>query len=293
MKGEELLNAMGDIDDRYIEEAAIQEAVQPDSGNGTAKKEEPRRVIETVGSTDRMRRARRGARLIWYGSAAAAVLAAVLSVMTIRLIRHGKPSGNGTNEITTAAEEDKKADQAGETADEIQVMDEEPAAAAYEEDGAGEEAYQAEEYYEEEGEEDGLLFETGEEDRNYITCTTLEDAQRLAGFEMDAPDEYEGNTLTTIRCFENEMLELIYRDSDGRETIRIRKASSQEMLDDYIEDYEVDETSAAGDIQVRIRGTFEGIDVVTWSENGFFFSIDTNGTALSKEQAATLVNKVA
>ena len=271
MKGEELLNALSDIDDRYIEEAVIQETVRPESGSGTMRKEEPGRV-ETVGSSQGSRGTRRRIRFIWYSSAVAAVLAAVLSVMSIRLIRRGITSQNEKNEAAEVMEEDQNKDQAGEAANEAFELYEEPAADAEEEEGP--------------------LFGATEEEREYITCTTLEDAERLAGFEMTAPDEYEGHTLTTIHCYGNEMLELIYRDYGGRESIRIRKASSQEMLAEYNEDYEVDETSADGDIQVRIRGTFEGIDVVTWSENGFFFSIDTDGTALSKEQAATLVDKI-
>lgn len=286
MKGEELLNALSDVDDRFIEEAVIQETVRPDSGSGTAKKEESHRV-ETVGSSYGGKNAQRRLRLIWLGSAAAAVMAAVLSVMSIRLIRQGGLQDGVKNEAAAVAEEERKEDAAYEAADEVQALNEEPAAAVAEEAAADQAAG-----YDEAEEENALLFGATEEEREYITCTTLEDAERLAGFEMDVPDEYEGHTLTTIRCYENEMLELIYRGNDGKESIRIRKASSQDLLAEYNEDYEVDETSAAGDIQVRIRGTFEGIDVVTWSENGFFFSIDTDGTALSKEQAAVLVDRI-
>ena len=275
MKGEELLNAMGDIDDRYIEEAVIQEAVRPETGDGRAKKEAARRV-ETVGKASGDNKTQHTFRLIWYGSAAAAVLAAVLSVTAVRLIRRGETPADVKNETAMEQEDAVLPDQEAVMENEQQGLYEENAGAGAAVDEAGEP-----------GEAEALIFGTAEE-REYITCTTLEDAERLAGFEMDAPDEFDGNTLTTIRCYGNEMLELIYRDGTGKETIRIRKASLQEILDEYGGDYEVDETSASGEIQVRFRGTFEGIDVVTWTDGGFFFSIDTNGTALSREEAGSL-----
>lgn len=282
MKGEELLNALGDIEDRYIEEAVLHEAAQTDNG-APGGETEPSRKVETFGSfSGKYGKRGRRTRLIWIASAAAAGAACFLSVMTLRLIGVKSAQDGNTKDTQVIMEE------AAEMPAQMPDAEEDAAAgnaaafnaagqAAEDTDMAGEEA---------------VLFAAPEDDRDFITCTTLEDAEKLAGFDLEVPEEYEGHTLTTIRCVAGEMLELVYRDSGGRESIRIRKASTEEMLDDYEGDYEVDETSSAGDLQVRIRGTFEGIDVVTWQKEGFSFSIDTDGTALSKEQASALVSKI-
>jgi uncharacterized membrane protein len=127
----------------------------------------------------------------------------------------------------------------------------------------------------------------------FIDCTTLEDAQKLAGFTMTIPDAMpEGYSKTAIRAVKNKMIEVIYLNGDSE--IRIRKAiGSEDISGDYAVYNETVETEI-GNVKVTMNGNNGKVNVAIWSEGVNVFSITVNcgGTGLDSSIIRTMVDAV-
>jgi len=127
----------------------------------------------------------------------------------------------------------------------------------------------------------------------FIDCTTLEDAQKSAGFAMTIPDAMpEGYSKTAIRAVKNKMIEVIYLNGDSE--IRIRKAiGSEDISGDYTVYKESMETEI-GNVKVTMKGNNGKVNVAIWSEGVNVFSITVNcgGTGLDSSIIRTMVDAV-
>lgn len=326
MKGEDLLHAMENIKDEYIEEADR----VPDTKNastsepGSEKKQNADRKIIRI----------RPAVLI---SVAAACL---LLAGVFRVLNHPKMNAMSTEANQEAAAEDAAVEEAAEentameAAAEEAAMEETDETAAMEaaaEDGdaveetdentaaeaageavpaeaaeeavsgnastpgedrkvtdAGEQAAVPEAYTDTEGENSA-----GTQMANpFISCETIEEAEKLAGFSFpsegvkDAVGSVESED---IRAIKDSMIEIIYFDAAGEEIFRIRKgAGSEDISGDYNE-YAEKQTSRIRGAEVTMMGDAGRISVAKWSNDGYAFAVCSEDHPMTSEEMKSVI----
>ena len=149
-------------------------------------------------------------------------------------------------------------------------------------------------------EEDDTAVENVKIPDPYEEYTTLEEAEKAAGFDMHVPEAPEGyaNVIYRVNASEK-MLEVIYSDKDpgeedAVEAYRIRKAvGSDDISGDYNEYSETDEVSVS-DNPVALKGNDGSVFVAVWTSGAYTYAIDIdhNGQGLSRDEVLTLVNAV-
>jgi hypothetical protein len=125
----------------------------------------------------------------------------------------------------------------------------------------------------------------------FIDCETLEDAQKAAGFDLTVPDKMpEGYSQSAIRAMENSMIELIYMNGDNE--MRIRKATGSEDISGDYNDYIENSTLTVGDLQVTIKGNDGKVNVATWVNGDYAFSLTFSGTGMDKTVVSDMVGGI-
>ena len=104
---------------------------------------------------------------------------------------------------------------------------------------------------------------------------TPEEAAKCAGFEMVVPDKIEGYTNRYIQAVKNEMIQVIYDDSNAENSITIRKSSKVEdnmLSGDYSEYANQKEIEVEG-VKVSLKGNEEGsVSLATWINGSYSYS---------------------
>lgn len=109
----------------------------------------------------------------------------------------------------------------------------------------------------------------------FIDCETMADAEKIVGFDVTLPKKMlEGYTQKLIQAVETEMIQIFYKN--GEKEILIRKAKgSEDISGDYTE-YKESETVAIGTLQVSTKGNDGKINVATWVDGDYSYSITAN-----------------
>jgi len=142
-----------------------------------------------------------------------------------------------------------------------------------------------------------IVEETAQIPNPFIDCATIEEAQKLAGFNMTVPNAMpEGYSRNAIRTVKNEEIEIIYLNGDSE--IRIRKAIGSaigiEVISGDYTAYKEERKIEIGGVEVTMKGDNGKVNVSTWSEGEYVFSITVNcgKTGLDSSIIGDMVNEV-
>jgi hypothetical protein len=127
----------------------------------------------------------------------------------------------------------------------------------------------------------------------FVDFKTLEEAQKLAGFDITLPDNMpEGYSKSAIRAVKDTMIEIIYRN--GENEIRIRKGAGSEDISGAYNEYTVIDTVTVGNLQVTMKGNDGKVNVAIWVDGEYTFAITINleGAGFSKDVVSDMVNSV-
>lgn len=103
-------------------------------------------------------------------------------------------------------------------------------------------------------------------------CATLADAEQLAGFTLTLPETMpEDFAQSYIQAIDGNMIQVCYKH--GEDEILIRKANDTGDISGDYNDYAEKSTITVGDLQVSIRGNNGKVNVATWTDGGYSFSI--------------------
>ena len=101
----------------------------------------------------------------------------------------------------------------------------------------------------------------------------LADAEADAGFQIVLPESYAGFDHRLYRSMHKDMLEVIYQNTEEQEGFRIRKAQeSGDISGDYT-NYTTEVTQDIAGHTVQLRGNGEDIFVATWSAGEYSYAI--------------------
>lgn len=127
----------------------------------------------------------------------------------------------------------------------------------------------------------------------YQEVNSLQEASKIAGFDMKVPDSIGEYSNQLISVIDSNIIEVRYLSSDEQSTgIIIRKSGGDE---DISGDYNTYSTNIAEHIDgknVNLRGDGEKIFVATWTEDGFSYAVTANDYMVNKEQIESLIGVV-
>ncbi len=110
-----------------------------------------------------------------------------------------------------------------------------------------------------------------------VDVSTLDEAAKISGFTMNAPDSlsrYEG---TTIQVIENDLIQVIYGKLDHNVYFRKRVISDgdTDISGDY-NDYKNVEEKTFGDKDITVKGDDEQAHVIIWNDGNYCYSIQSD-----------------
>ena len=127
----------------------------------------------------------------------------------------------------------------------------------------------------------------------FTDCDTLEDAAKLAGFGLTAPDAVDGFPGRSIQVMNGSqpMIQVYY--GDGALCVRkaIADSESADISGDYTT-YDTQDTLTVDGLDVAVRGGGDLLNVAIWTSGGCAFSIQTND-GLDAETMTALIRSVA
>ena len=270
-----LLRAIGDIDDKYITEILSEDAKGKQNVVKVPFNQRP--VIRNMK---------------YYLPAAAAILIVVAVVKSGVFTQMGATSSGGNAAADCAPQADSAPTAACETANEpmmeYDIADIQADGMVSEGTTNGKEAESASANYL------GPELLDGEVSmiNPFIDCRTLEEAEKIAGFEFNVPEDLEPDLDAEYRALEGSLIEVIYYDR-GEEIYRIRKGTASDVSGDY-NDYSVavcvDSVTWAGEL----KGYKDGLtNCAVWTDmDGFGYSLTTSAAPIKTDRVCEIIDRL-
>ena len=126
----------------------------------------------------------------------------------------------------------------------------------------------------------------------FVDCETMADAEKLAGFDLAAPEQIEGYEQELIQAIDGELIQVFYvNPEDEEDEILIRKGVGSDDISGNYEDFAEVSTEAAGDLEVTLKGNDGKVTVAVWTTGSYTFSIQVDAGA-SQDEMMGLVEAV-
>lgn len=124
----------------------------------------------------------------------------------------------------------------------------------------------------------------------FIDCDTLEEAERIAGFEFDVPEDLEPDLQAEYRALKGILIEVIYYVR-GEEIYRIRKGTERDVSGDYNE-YSVSVCVDTATWGAELKGYKEGLtNCAVWTdEDGFGYSLTTEASPIKTDRVIEIID---
>ena len=127
----------------------------------------------------------------------------------------------------------------------------------------------------------------------YEIVDTLDEASKIAGFNLSVPATYGDYKKQVIQAIEDDMIEVIYFEEESEnEGLRIRKAKGTDDISGDYNEYKNVETVKVGDYDVTEKSDGKNIFVATWTDGTYSYAIDAGEAKLNSEAIANLVSNI-
>ncbi len=121
-------------------------------------------------------------------------------------------------------------------------------------------------------------------------CDSLEDAAKIAGFELSCPDTVMESDSILIQAVENDMIQVIYYQGED-EVLRIRKSNSNEDITGDYNEYSEEVDQDIDGISVHLKGEDGEYSTISWTSDDYQYCI-LSSTALSVEDVSNLISSI-
>ena len=128
----------------------------------------------------------------------------------------------------------------------------------------------------------------------FLPCSSMDEAAGLAGFPMEVPEgtalmeQYPVRDITSIK---DTMIQVICFDHAGNEGFRMRKAAGEEDISGVYGTYE-EKTLESGGRTLYLRLKEGLVRTICWTEDGFSYAVMTDEAELDEEAAAELADGI-
>lgn len=120
-------------------------------------------------------------------------------------------------------------------------------------------------------------------------CSSLEEAQQLAGFSIQVPDSIDGYPARSIQVMDTSMIQVLY-ENDQDQQILIRKGTGSDDISGDYNSYNETTQTTLNDFSVTFKGNDGKIMVAIWSDGSYSYAIDASG--LTSEEMTALIEQV-
>ena len=263
MKAEKFLKEIGEVEDRYIEEALPEgllregdEEGKQEKGEGEKGEEERKDGISGEKLPEDRSRIHRSRRV--YGGVAVAA-ACLLAFFGIRSFQRVKPGALDARKSGGAVSGERKEATEGNMAGEKK-------------EAAGDESMKL--------------------PNPFIEVGSLEEAEELAGFSLKTAEKVGNYGRQSISVMEGEMIQVLYQNDAGEEGLRVRKGLGEEELSGDYNTYTLDEEVEQDGVKIRLRGDGQRIFAASWTKGGYSYAIDLSDAELDRENVLQLISEI-
>lgn len=244
MKAEKFLKEIGEVEDRYIEEALPEsllregdEEGKQEKGEEEKGKEERKDGISGEKLPEDRSRIHRSRRV--YGGVAVAA-ACLLAFFGIRSFQRVKPGALDARKSGGVSSGERKEATEGNMAGEKK-------------EAAGDESMKL--------------------SNPFIEVGSFEEAEELAGFSLKTAEKVGNYERQSISVMEGEMIQVLYQNDAGEEGLRVRKGLGEGDLSGDYNSYKLDEEVEQNGIKIRLRGDGPRIFAASWTKGAYSLSL--------------------
>ena len=127
----------------------------------------------------------------------------------------------------------------------------------------------------------------------YVEVSTLDEAEKIVGFDIKVPDSEGEYTKRLITVIDESMIEVDYLSSDGQKTgFYIRKSRGTGDISGDSNVYSLNITESIAGKDVNLRGNKENWSVATWNENGFSYALVAGDYVFSNEKLESIIGDI-
>ena len=123
----------------------------------------------------------------------------------------------------------------------------------------------------------------------WVDCKTLEEAQALAGFDLQLPEAPEGYTIENISVIQNEILQVIY--TKGEQEICIRKGVGTDDISGDYNTYDTTVTREMTSSSATLKGSNGEFHLAIWNDGEYAYAVSSS-EALTEDEMAELAGSV-
>lgn len=109
----------------------------------------------------------------------------------------------------------------------------------------------------------------------FIDCNSIDEAAAITGFGMTVPDSVNGNEIDHISTISRDTIQVIYGAGHDNSTY-IRKAEGSDDISGDYNTYRQKKQITVNGASVTLKGNNGKINVATWSDNGYSYSINVS-----------------
>ena len=129
----------------------------------------------------------------------------------------------------------------------------------------------------------------------FIDCSTLEEAAKLAGFDIAVPGKFDGYPNKMIQAIEKTLIQVMYFDGDpdaeDSSMIMVRKGVGDEDISGDYNEYSEKETVNMHGVDVQLRGDKELVYSAIWTKDGYSFAINAD-KGLTRDALADAIEEM-
>ena len=129
----------------------------------------------------------------------------------------------------------------------------------------------------------------------WVDCASLDEAARLAGFDIAIPGSFDGYPNKVIQAIEKSMIQVLYYDGDpGKEDssrIMVRKGTGNDDISGDYNEYAENETVKMHGLDILLRGDNGLVYSASWLWDGYSFAINAD-KGLSRDALSNAIEEM-
>ena len=120
-------------------------------------------------------------------------------------------------------------------------------------------------------------------------CSSLEEAQQLAGFSIQVPDSIDGYPNRFIQVMDTSIVQILYENDDEQQILIRKGTGSNDISGDY-NTYSETSQIIVSDSSVTLKENDGKIMVAIWNDGSYSYAIDASG--LTPEDMTALIEQI-
>lgn len=108
----------------------------------------------------------------------------------------------------------------------------------------------------------------------FSDCQSMEEAAKLAGFDMTVPAKIEGYERYLIQAEKDTMIQVFYQSGDKE--ILIRKGVGMEDISGDYNSYAKQDSFMNGDVEVTVKGDDGAWKLAVWNDGTYAYSVSVS-----------------